>query len=74
MTVGVDHGSKERMVLMIYCPKKGPSLRQMFVSRVMAEAGYDVITRPVPKGICGVNPVHVIVDDWPHAYTAKEAE
>jgi hypothetical protein len=58
-------GSNDHTVLTIFCPQKGPSRRQEFVTRVMAEAGYDVVSRPVPKGICGSNPVNILVDEWP---------
>jgi hypothetical protein len=65
MITGFDKGSKGSTVLVVFCPQKGPSLRQQFVSRVMAEAGYDVLAKPVPIEICALNPVHVVVDEWP---------
>lgn len=65
MEVGFDKGGKDTTVLVVYCPQKGVSRRQAFVSRVMSDMGYDVLTKPLDPKICGSNPVSVIVDEWP---------
>jgi hypothetical protein len=62
---GFDAGSEESTVLSVYCPLKGPSLRRPFVTMVMMNAGYDVVARPVTKEMCGSNPVHIVLDEWP---------
>lgn len=70
--IGVDAGGSQTTVLAIYCPRQGVSLRQQFVTRVMVEAGYDVISKPVSRKMCGANPVHVVVDEWPRIEAGVE--